>query len=834
MHKVIWWLATAIALSLAFPTAADDRPITIEVQVHDRAELDALSRLVSIDSVRDGRVLAQVTPRQLDRLRASTFNWQTVERADAPELATMCSAGWEDDPNRSWDCYPSYDQYETLMAGFAADHPTLCRLVNLGATSNQVRPHTLWALKISDNPDVEEVEPEVLYASTMHGDETTGYVLMLRLIDELLSNYGSDPELTALVDDLEIWINPLHNPDGAYYGSDSDVGGAIRYYTDANGNAGGPDPNRNFPDPEDGDHPDGNPWWTETITMMAFAEDHNIVLSANFHGGIEVVNYPWDTWSRRHVDDAWLILISRAYADAAQAASPPGYMTALNNGITNGYDWYTISGGRQDYMTYFHGAREVTIELSDAYLLPASQLDDHWTWNRQALLDYLGQARRGLFGVVTDWDDNPLDATIEVVGHDTAEDNSFVTTDPDVGDYHRMLLPGSYTIRYSAPGHESLEITDVLVPPVGASRMDVVLTPLPSAVVSGDVMAAGGGGPLAGAVVEVVGLGETATTAADGGYTMPSIFEGEWLFRVSADGYETVEVDRWVIAPAVVLNFTLAPLAFDYESDLEADDGGLVANQGWQWGEPSGPGNPGSSSGSRVWATNLSGDYLDSANWTLELTGVSITGANAQLRFWHWYEIEQGSSDWDGGNVAIRSAGGGAYQVLTPSGGYPSSNVNALGEPGFTGSSGGWQEVIFDLAAWSGQAVDLRWRFASDGSIHELGWYLDDISIASVERTADFEVDPASPPAGAPVQFTDRSSGPVTGWWWDFDDGATSEEQNPSHTFIADGVYQVTLTAFYAAGEESRTRPVYVGDANGVFADGFESGGTDAWSDVNP
>jgi PKD repeat protein len=785
--------------------------------------------MVSIDSVRDGMIEAVAYPAELERLREAGIQWQTVASAREPELATMCPVGWDTDPSRSWDCYPTYQQYESLMAGFAADYPNLCRLENLGATTNQVRPHSLWVLRISDNPDVEEVEPEVFYASSMHGDETTGYVLMLRLINELLTNYGTDPEITNLVDDLEIWINPLHNPDGTYYSSDTEVGGAIRSYTTSTGASGGMDPNRNFPDPEDGDHPDGNPWWAETVHMMTFAENHSITLAANFHGGIEVVNYPWDTWQRRHVDDAWLIHISRTYADAAQAASPPGYMTALNNGITNGFDWYSIAGGRQDFMTYFHGAREVTIELSDAHLLPASQLDDHWHWNRQSLLDYLGQARQGIYGVVTDYDLNPLAATIEVVGVDTEADNSFVRTDPDVGDYHRMLLPGTYTLRYSAVGHETVEVTDIPVSADMPHRMDVFLMPLPTAVVTGEVMAPGAM-PLAGAVVEISDLGVSASTLADGSYTMPAIFEGQWSFRVSAGGHETVTVDRWVEGPSATLNFTLAPLATDFESDFESDDGGLTTGQGWQWGEPFGAGHPGANSGSRVWATNLSGNYSDNANWTLDLSDVAINGANAQLRFWHWYDIEQGSSDWDGGNVSIRSAGSGAFQLLTPEGGYPSDRVSALGEPGFTGTSGGWTEVVVDLGAWSGQSVDLRWRFASDSSIHMLGWYLDDISIASVDRVADFDVDPTTPTPGVPALFTDRSSGPVIGWWWDFDDGATSDAQNPNHAFASDGTYQVTLTAYYADGEASVTLPVNVGEAAAIFDDGFESGDLSAWN----
>ncbi len=148
--------------------------------------------------------------------------------------------------------------------------------------------------------------------------------------------------------------------------------------------------------------------------------------------------------------------------------------------------------------------------------------------------------------------------------------------------------------------------------------------------------------------------------------------------------------------------------------------------------------------------------------------------------------------------------------------------------------SGGWQETSFDLSAWAGQTVDLRWHFASDYSIETLGWYLDDITVAGAEHLADFEFSPTDPGVGEPVLFTDRSSGPVTGWQWDFGDGGSSTDQNPSHTFPAEGVYDVTLTADYPEGPRTRTRPVAVGGGAGVFGDGFESGDTGAWSTTVP
>jgi hypothetical protein len=456
-----------------------ETPVAIRIEVEDRAELEHLTRLVSIDDVRGGEVQAVAWPSQLEKLEAAGWRWQVVPPTTHAAETVMCGAGWEHDVDRSWNCYPSYQQYEALMYAFAADYPTLCRLVDLGPTSNLVRPHRLWAMVISDNPDADEDEPEVLLTSTMHGDETAGFILTLRLIDHLTRGYGDVPEITVLVNESEIWINPLANPDGAYFGGDHTVADAIRFYTTSTGTASEVNPNRNFPDFDAGDHPDGNPWWLETEAMMALAEDKTFVLSANFHGGAEVVNYPWDTVARRHPDDPWFRDVALDWAELVQNDGPSGYMTSVSNdGVTNGYDWYQINGGRQDYMTYFHGGREVTIELSETKLLPSAELEAMWSWNRRALLDFITHAQEGIRGIVTGPGGAPLAATVEVLGVDREEDGSVVRTDGAVGDFHRLLLPGLYDLKIEAQGHRPEVVRGIAVVDGEATEIDVVLYPL--------------------------------------------------------------------------------------------------------------------------------------------------------------------------------------------------------------------------------------------------------------------------------------------------------------------------------------------------------------------
>jgi len=479
----IFGLSTVLSSAVAVGSATLDEPrpddrggatTEIRIEMHDRGDLERLTRLVSIDDVRGNQVQASATPVQLVALRTAGYRWKVVPRA-AKADAVMCTDGWVEDDGRSWSCYPTYDQYASMMNRCAAEHPEICQLVDLGPTANTVRPHRLLAVIISDYPGFEEDEPEVLLTSTIHGDETTGYVLTLRLIDHLLSGYGSDGNITGLVDTTEIWINPLANPDGTYFSGDDTVAGAIRNYTTSYGDESGVNGNRNFPDPQGGDHPDDRPCLPETEAMMALAAAETFVLSANFHGGIEVVNYPWDTWRRRHPDDDWFTDLSRDWADLAQTDSPGGYMTDLENGITNGYEWYPVEGGRQDFMTYFHGGREVTIELSNTKLLPADEIDDLWQWNRRAFLDFIGHAHHGIRGIVTDQHGQPLGATIEVLGLDSEIDRSMVRTDVDVGDFHRLLLPGLYDLEIRAEGCVTENVPGVVVGEGEPTRIDASL-----------------------------------------------------------------------------------------------------------------------------------------------------------------------------------------------------------------------------------------------------------------------------------------------------------------------------------------------------------------------
>ena len=274
-------------------------------------------------------------------------------------------------------------------------------------------------------------------------------MLMLRLIDELCTSNA--PRILALLDQLDIFISPCTNPDGTYHGGNNTVNGARR------NNANNADLNRNYPDFDNGPHPDGKEYQPETIMMMELAEQYPFTMAANYHGGSEVLNYPWDTYQPLHPDDEWWQLVCHEYADLTHEHDTL-YMSSYDNGIVNGYVWYPIYGSRQDYMNYYQQCREVTIECSIPYTPNPSTMPMYWTYNHESMLRYMEQCLYGIHGTVTDSvTGEPLEAEVVILTHD--HHGSAVSSHLPAGDYHRPIKGGTYEVTFSCEGYYSKTLT---------------------------------------------------------------------------------------------------------------------------------------------------------------------------------------------------------------------------------------------------------------------------------------------------------------------------------------------------------------------------------------
>ncbi len=427
----------------------------------NKLQLNMISDIVSIDHKTNGELAyAYANQNEFSKFLDLNIKYKIIKKEPL---------NYTQESKSNWDYYPTYQQYVDMMTNFAASFPNICKLHNLGTLSSG---REILIIQISKNVGVKENEPSFLYTSSMHGDELAGYILSLRLIDHILNGYGNTLQLNQLVDNIDIWINPLANPDGAYYGGNQDVWSATRY------NANWIDLNRNYPDPQDGPHPDGNAYQNETNIFMGLADTVNFTISANMHGGVEVCNYPWDTWSTLTADDNWWKYVSHEYADSCQANSGNGYFNYLNDGITNGNDWYEVDGGRQDYMNYFRYCREFTLELSDDKTPNPNDLPELWEANYTSLLNYIEQSLFGLRGIITDSiTGDPLKAKVEISNHDI--DSSHVYSNLPVGNYNRYLYQGNYDVTFSKSGYYPKTINTTILNNTSTIE-DVQLAPINS------------------------------------------------------------------------------------------------------------------------------------------------------------------------------------------------------------------------------------------------------------------------------------------------------------------------------------------------------------------
>lgn len=75
---------------------------------------------------------------------------------------------------------------------------------------------------------------------------------------------------------------------------------------------------------------------------------------------------------------------------------------------------------------------------------------------------------------------------------------------------------------------------------------------------------------------------------------------------------------------------------------------------------------------------------------------------------------------------------------------------------------------------------------------------------------AAFSSTPISGPSPSTINFTDESTGLITSWTWDFGDGQTSSEQNPTHDYLTSGTYTVTLTISGPGGTDVKTSEDFI------------------------
>ncbi len=262
----------------------------------DLTQRDIVARNIDILAVYpDGRVDLAVTDGQLEWLRGTSAPVAILERAGLGARTAL---------DENLGLYHTYDEMEAALDSLATEHPGLTRIDTLGYSWEG---RVIRAIKISDNA---EGETEVLIMGCHHAREIMSVEIPLLFAEYLLAHYGTSPQVTELVDEREIWIVPMLNPDGHIYVQNNHAGDWWTWWRKNRRDNGdgtfGVDLNRNYsyawgyddvgssPDPASpvyrGPAPMSEP---EPQAMRDFCASRSFTLALSYHSYSELILFPW-------------------------------------------------------------------------------------------------------------------------------------------------------------------------------------------------------------------------------------------------------------------------------------------------------------------------------------------------------------------------------------------------------------------------------------------------------------------------------------------------------------------------------------------------------------
>ncbi len=553
---------------------------------------------------------------------------------------------------------------------------------------NSIENRPIYYVKISDNPDIDEDEPEVLYTALIHAREPESMMQMIYFMYYLLENYDTDPTVQYLVDNRELYFIPCINPDGYEYNrtTNPNGGGMWRKNRRNNGGSYGIDLNRNFgpyaywnapnggsstipsSDTYRGTAPFSEP---ETNSIKNFLAGRKIKNALNYHTYSNLLIYPYGALDRETPDS----LIFREYAVD---------MTKYN-GYTYGTDMQTVGystrGNSDDYM--YDGD---TVLNSGKIFAMTPEVGSTGFWPSQS--EIIPLAVENLYPNIY---------------------YAFVA-----GEYVTLTDP-NFNKPYYNPGETVL--MNPIIKNKGLStgyNLSVQLTSLSAYanVISGSYN------------VDSIKARNTHTLTSSLSFSISSSAPVEadikLLFTVSTNGFSIAKdtVSITVGTPVYVFKDTT-----NNPSVLWTITGTPASAPKWAATTASYHSPPNS------YTDSPSGNYYPNSTIAMTLTNpIDLTGiSNPILTFYTKYDIEK---NWDYGQVKISTNNGVTWVPLQGRYTNPGSgSFQPTGQPVYDGTQTNWVKEEISLSQYISSQVKIRFELRSDVAVQKDGWYVDDIGI---------------------------------------------------------------------------------------------------------
>ncbi len=578
----------------------------------------------------------------------------------------------------------TFNEIVANLDSMYAQYPNIITQKFSIGTSHQSR--TIWAVKISDNPNINEDEIKVGYDALIHAREPQSMASMMYFMWYLLQNYGTDPEVTYLVNNRELYFVPCFNPDGYEYNRTTNPGGGGMWRLNRRNNGNGTygvDLNRNFgfawgydnsgSSPTPGDETYRGPSAfsePECQAIRDLALLKNYKTHFNLHSYQNAFLYPWGYIYQETPD-------SSAFREfASDMSSYNGYTYGTSGEILG----YQSNGSVRDWM---YGEQTLKDKTFGYTVEIGSASDYFWPPTNRIFPLAQGMLRPNLYNA---W---VAGAYVELI--DAGLSDPYV--DPgDVINMNSIIKNKGLAAAYNLELQLS-SLSPYLNVTAGTAQFDSIPARSSAALTT----------PL------TFNVSPTAPTDVTAKLLLTSSFSGTVVKQDTISfilGTPIFVFADTTNDPLTLWNVTATPSTPKWEATTASYHSAPTS-----------------------FTDSKTGNYANNATVTMTLKdAINLSSySNPKLVFWTKYDIE---SDWDYAQVKASVNNGAAWFPLQ--GLYTEAGTGTFqpdGEPVYDGLRTNWVREEIDLSGYNSAQFKLRFELRSDAVVNKDGWYVDDIGI---------------------------------------------------------------------------------------------------------
>ncbi len=554
----------------------------------------------------------------------------------------------------------------------------------------------IWMLKISDNPDIDEDEPELLYTALHHAREPQSMTTVIYFMYYLLENYGSDPEITYLVDNRELYFVPVINPDGYNYNYETQPDGfgfwrKNKRDNDENGsfnsNTDGVDLNRNYgyewgyddngSSPNFGSNAYRGPEAFSEPELKAIrdlCESRQFRIALNYHSYSNLLIYPWGYIASFETPDS---LIFRSWT---------AEMTKFNNYLAGTGDetvGYLVNGDSDDWM---YGEQFTKNKIFSMTPEVGTVSDGFWP----EIERIYPLAQENVFpNLFAAW----------VSGSKVIYKDFKLLP---LGDNDSFLEPGEQGVISFELQNSGLEAIAVKEIEWSFLQVDPFIELINS---------------------DLVGLQDSLKTE-------DTLWTNNFWFKVdsSAPSGYIPDIQMSINQQGIETIYSIEGIIIGEPIELFTDDA-EIENDTWTFQQNWARSSKAAYEGDFGFSDSPTGEYKNETNISMQLDSlIDLSDAqSAFLQFHSHWDIEAG---YDFGRVQVSTTGN-SWTSLAGLYTKPGSGIGAQGkdEPGYDGVQNSWVKETINLNDYIGEQIYLRFNLSSDEFLTKDGWSIDNIKV---------------------------------------------------------------------------------------------------------